>query len=65
MRRVLSVITAIFLIYGIFEIKSLMEDEKTISLLDKTFNKENQKKEIPQRRATVIIKPSDKKKSDI
>ena len=41
-----------------------MEDKKTLSLLDKTFNKENQKKEIPERRATVIIKPSNKKKND-
>lgn len=61
MRRVLSVITAIFLIYGIFEIKSLMEDKKTITLLDKTFNKKKTKIVEPERRATIIIKKESNK----
>lgn len=58
MKRILSVITAIFLIYGIFEIKTLMEDKSTISLLDKTFNKKQIKKSNLERRATIILKPS-------
>jgi hypothetical protein len=61
MRRVLSVITAIFLIYGIFEIKSLMEDKKTITLLDKTFNQKKTKIVEPERRATIIIKKESNK----
>jgi hypothetical protein len=61
MRRILSVLTAIFLIYGIFEIKSLMEDKKTISLLDKTFNQQKPKvTPPPERRATIIIKEKNK-----
>jgi hypothetical protein len=62
MKRILSAITAIFLIYGIFEIKSLMEDKKTISLLERTFNRP--KKEDPGRRATIIIKKESSKKLD-
>jgi hypothetical protein len=52
MRQVLSLITASLLIYGIFEIKAMMEDQKTINLMDRAFN---QKKQNIDRSATIVI----------
>jgi hypothetical protein len=60
MRRVLSAITGLFLIYAIFEIKSMMEDKKTINIMDRAFNKPKIK-EDNSRKATIIFKESNQK----
>ena len=57
MKQILSIITALILIYGLFEIKSTMKDKKTIKVLDKAFNKNNQSQTNNlERKATFQIK---------
>ena len=58
MKQILSIITALILIYGLFEIKSTMKDKKTIKVLDKAFNKNSQNSQTNnlERKATFQIK---------
>lgn len=60
MKLGLSVFTGLLLIYGIFEIKSMMEDKKTVHLMDKAFNPSNTSKSKGERKATILIKKDEK-----
>ncbi len=61
MRRILTAITCILLIYGIFEIKTMMQKKETVHLLDRAFNPKKKNTKTPDRR--VIIKEIPKTQS--